>query len=832
MFKNYLLTAWRNLLVNPTSSIINIAGLAIAICCCMLALLYADYESSYDSHFPDHERIFRVQGLQKIPQMDIRTTDSIPKNIVDELAKIPEVAEITTLDSDQRFYIQHNGVSYLELGRYTDQDFFSIFKTTALYGDLASALDGPNKVVITQSLARKLFGTDNAVGKTFIKIPASGEYKEYITTVTGVIADLPQSTHLVAKIFSAYKGSDREQLDNRFRQQGRGERLTITYIKLPQETKASAIEDYLNNLLSQNETGIFKIKLQPLNTIHLEGPAYEARTGAGYFVISNYQVIIGSLALAALLLAIAIANFINISTAQASLRTREVAMRKTAGARPGHIFIQFMIEKTLYVTLAAVLASGLIQLALPWFRKVSSLPINSDMLTSPLLLLAAAGALLFTIIFSGLYPAWKLAHLQPLDSLKGGTTYSSRGILRKVLLTGQFTIATALIIVTVFFNQQLNLLGDREFGYNTSNLFTLNTFPTSFEIQQTFTSEAVKHSSIDAVSFYDYPYFAARQKEARFANSDQDFTQIGQILKTDNTFLECLQIPLLAGRNFDTAIKSDFTKQSFPHPPTEGGALVATPALLHALGIENYQQALGKTIEIRNYVDPEFIKAHPGAIPKSEVSYLQYTIIGVAGDFDLGSHSQAMPFNGMTLGASMVPFVTVKTNKPLDTEIRKYIGNIWQKLTNRKQTGNFVSTEQTLETEFQNTERLISIINLLTFIAITIACLGLYAMAAFSVQRRTQEIGVRKVLGASAGNIVALLIRDFAKPIAIALAIAVMPAWLASDWLLQFFSVRIDMSVWVVFVAALVTALIGLITVSGYTWRAAHIDPALTLKVE
>ncbi|QJD78653.1 ABC transporter permease [Spirosoma rhododendri] len=807
MFRNYLKVAWRNLIRNKAFSAINIVGLAFGLATCLLIGLYLLDELSYDRFNANADRMVRVVFRAVMNGGEINEASVMPP-VAQTLKKdYPEVEAATR--------IRTAGAPAITVGTktfrddqlaYVDTNFFQVFSLPLVQGDAKTVLSQPNTAVISADLARKYFGNANPVGRLLT-------IKSWNTLVriTGVIEKVPTNAHFHFDLFLSMagvaeanstswmtsnfytylvlaKGYDPKQLEAKLPQ-------TVSTYMGPQVQQAFGM-----SMAQFSQKGNrLSLRLQPLTDIHLHSNLTSELEANGD---SQYVYIFGAIALFMLL--IACINFMNLSTAGASKRAREVGVRKVMGSARQSLTNQFLIESLLLTMVALVLAVGIVWLVLPLFNELAgktlALQIGDAGWLLPMLLLLG----LLVGVLAGSYPAFFLSSFKPITVLNGGQRAGNQGSLglRSGLVVVQFFISIILTIGTTVVYQQLNYIQHKKLGYTKEQVLVL---PDAWQLGQkatVFRDQILRDPRVANASMSGYLPAGPSNTNNYLMHPGSNPTQLIKAIRydVDYAYIPTLGMQLAAGRNFSKAYGTD----------SSGVILNETAARI--LGWDG--NAIGKTI------------GHT----ESDDTQKTYTVIGVVKDFHFRSLHEAIAPLVMALTPDQgTLIVKVKTD-----DVAGLLASLkteWENLaTDTPFTYSFLDRRynETYLAE-QKTGRILGIFAGLT---IFVACLGLFGLAAFTAEQRTKEIGVRKVLGASVVSIITLLSRDFVKLVLIAIVIASPVAYYAMNRWLSNFAYRIDISWWVFVLAGLLAVSIALLTVSFQSIRAALVNPVKSLRSE
>jgi putative ABC transport system permease protein len=813
MLANYLKTAWRNLVNNKAFSFINIFGLAVGLATCTLIMLYLFSETGYDEHNKDAERIFRIASkagqLGNVKEKPWAGTSApIAWGIKEDLPEVEQSARLLKFPGlDKMLLIYKHGQNrkqfYETNGYYADSTFFQIFSYDFKYGNALTSLNKPNSIVISEEVAEKMFGKENPEGKL---IQIGMPYGVFNYTVQGVFKDASIKSHIPAHFFLSMRNGDigswAENQTN-----WATNNIFYTYVKLKNGTDAKAFEKKLTPFLElrggpdMKALGVSKqLFIQKLKDIYLYSDL-ENEIAPNGNITSLY--ILGSIALFVLL--IACINFMNLSTARSGKRAKEVGIRKVMGAARISLVYQFLGESLLMSFLALVLAFLLASALLPLFNQLTQK--NLLLFDRPELLLWMAGLTLSSGILSGFYPAFYLSSFRPIAVLKGKFVNIFSAIaIRKGLVVFQFTISICLISGALVIIKQMNYLKNKQLGFNKEEQIILPLQDQdAIKNYAVLKNELLKNPGIKNVSSGSaYPGIPNVEDMLFYPEGKSGKDEIDVHLSSvENDYFKTLGFTLLAGRGFS----KEFTADS--------NSIVLNEAALKEFGY-SVSNAVGKKL----YFDFQGV-------------HNSLRIVGVVKDFNFESlYNSIKPF-GFTTGGfgNKYSYVIASVSAKNYAGLLKEIAYKWNKI-NPDIPFEYSFLDNDFQKNYEKDQRISVIVSYFTFIAILIACLGLFGLSAFSAEQRTREIGIRKVLGASISNITSLLSGDFIKLVLIAFVIASPLAWYGTNKWLQSFAYRIHLSWWVFLLAGLLAIIIALFTVSFQAIRAAITSPVNNLRTE
>ncbi|MCW3117857.1 MAG: transporter, permease protein [Chitinophagaceae bacterium] len=809
MINNYFKIAFRNLTRNKAFSFINIFGLAVGLATCMLIMLYIFDESSFDKHHKDGDRVFRVASITGKGETWAAGPGPLAWGLKNNLPEVEQAARLLTFPEIATMLMKYEqpveSKQFFESnGYYVDSTFFQLFTYDFIYGNPATALDQPNSTVISSELAGKFFGKENPVGKAILITTPFGEFNY---TVKGVFNKDKNKSHVPANFFLTMHNND---MWNWVQTQTKWttNNIFFTYVKLKNGVPAQAFEKKLKLFFDKQAGADMKIAgfsktlfIQPVKDIYLHSAIGNEIDANGNI---TYLYILGSIA--AFILMIACINFMNLSTARSEKRAKEVGVRKVMGARKSLLIGQFLGESFIMCLIALLLALTLTWILLPVFNNLTQK--NMHPLDEPSLVGWIIGLTLITGLLSGLYPAFYLSAFKPVSVLKGKILNSfSATAIRKGLVVFQFTISIGLVLGALVIWQQLNLLKNQQLGFNKEQKIVLpmgQSYKNSKADYTPLKNELLKNPGVKAVtSGSTYPGIPDLNDLLFYpeGKTPGDIVDI-RLSGIENDYIETLGIKLVSGRTFS----KEFT--------TDSASIILNETAVRELGY-NPVQAIGKKIQY----------------DLGGIHALQ--IVGVVKDFNFESlHNKIKPC-GFTTGlfTNKYGYVIASLKTSDYSRLLSEIEKAWVTLYPATP---FVYSfiDQDFQHNYEKEQRTSTIIIYFTFMAIVIACLGLFGLAAFSTEQRTKEIGIRKVLGASVMNVTALLSKDFIKLIIIAIVIASPLAWFFMNKWLQDFAYRITITWWMFAVAGLLAVLIALITVSFQAVKAAVRNPVTALRSE
>ena len=806
MLSNYLKTAVRNLLKYKGFSFINIAGLGIGLACCLLIFLFVQDEMSYDRYHEKADRIYRAgfdAVLNNNASSGVVSCGPLAPALV---AEFPEV-EAATRVRNYGFPVFRYGDKVFSEERvfWVDSTFVDVFTVPFILGDAKTALNKPASIVLTQSMANKYFGNENPIGKSL----NSDNRRDYL--VTGVVKDVPANSHFhydfLASIVTYPINEDVFWVSNNY----------YTYFALKEGHSAKALEEKIQELLVRNagpqiqqalgisieqfyETGgVYRYFLQRLTDIHLHSSyEYEIEPNGNYAHVLIFSIV------AAGILLVACINFINLSTARSSSRAREVGIRKTVGSNRGQLIRQFLIETTFLSFLAMIVAILIVYLMIPSFNMLASKTLQVALLAQTQNILAMGGLIILIGILAGTYPAFFLASFDPASVMRSETGKSGkRSILRTVLVVFQFTISVILIIGTIVVRRQIDYTRTTDMGFNKDNVIIIHKTDDLADRLNAFKLELLENADIVSVSnTANLMGNAFGTSVFLIAGKSGQESHLLWTLRTDPDFAKTYEIKMTAGRYFEEFRQAD-----------QIGCVI--------------NEAAAKSLEMPDAVGNELI------FPGRDENTPNLKILGVMKDFHFESMHQTIrpliifPFRPGGHGR----FVSVRIRPGSEQQTLSFLEETWRTF----------ALNQAFEYEFFDDhfarmylaeEKTARILLSFSILAVIIASLGLFGLAAFIAEQRTKEIGIRKVLGATVTSILMLLIKQFALWILIANLIAWPVAYFVMQRWLQNFAYQAPVTVWIFISSAVAALIIALLTVGYQSAKAALIRPVQSLRHE
>jgi len=817
LFSNYLKIGLRKIKRQKIYSLINIAGLAVGLACCAVIIFYVKNELSYDSFHKDADRIYRV-AVHRINIVGEHWFVATPAPLGPELMRsYPQVEQAVRVvppyeNASHVLVVQGEKCFFENRVWFADEDIFVLFRMPFIQGNPRTALTHPNTVVITEGMAKKYFGEEAALGKTLqIEIDYDTgivELQDY--EVTGIIKNAPANTHLKYDMFLSMETMRSNLAD--FEENWLNPKAKYTYVKLAPSTDVADFEEQIQRISQtvlqkysekyNRKMDLYELFLQPVTKIHMFSHYMrEIDPPGNWYYLYIYSII------AFLILLIGCMNFINLSAALSTTRTKEVGLRKVVGAQRRQLVWQFLGESFLITFLAFILAFGLTSLLLVPFNQMAGTELTLSGLAQPVVLLSLLGLLLFVSIGSGIYPALILTGFSPVSVLQGKLAPTSRGSgVQKILVVGQFAISIFLVICALTVFKQLNFMKGRALGFDLKQKLVLRVKSNMEHLRRDY--EAIKNdflqnpsitgatvsSSVPGDRTNSGYYMTPRMEDFKGA-------PFIKVITMDYDFIPEYGIEMIAGRRFQRGAGND-----------EREGYLINLAAVKDLGFSSPEEALGK-----NFM--------------ASYHRINKRIIGITDDFHYRGMQEMVEPLVMDIENSLFEAITLSIRVENMNNLMRFIRSTWDE--------HFPGVpfeysflDESFEREYRYEEQMGRLLGIITSLGLFIACLGLFGLASFVARSRIKEIGIRKVLGASTTDIVTMLSKRFVLLILISVLIASPIAWYSINKWLQDFAYRIDIGLFVFFVAAVGALVIALATVSIQGIRAAVTNPVNSLRNE
>lgn len=813
MIKNYITIALRNIRKYKGYSFINIVGLAIGMAVCILILLYVQDELSFDSYHQNADRIYRIERADRKPDGSIEPYFcSLAPSFVPILEKdFPEVEHAVRIFGPPNALLRVGDTGFSEERLFfAEEDIFEVFTIPLIRGNPKTSLKNPFSIVLSESMVRKYFGDENPMGHEMMLD------NRFLLRVTGVMEDSPPNTHIHMNFLVSYislkglygKGENDYFLGTR----NFTDNVTLVYVRLAKNTSGETLQAKIPESLDRNiptrkdrEGNIVKaserifLHVRKVKDIHLH-----SHTTKEIEPNSDMRYVVLFTAIAVFILIIACINFMNLSTARASKRAKEVGLRKVVGANRKLLALQFLGESLLICLIAILLALGMVILVLPYFQAFSGHVIYLQRLFSPTGLLILFGVFVVSGLAAGIYPALYISAFQPATILRGELGRGFKGrFLRKVLVVFQFAITIALIFSVNVVNKQMRFLRNADLGYERENIVMIPADQEVITRWQALKQELLTNPKILAACLskraptgrlLDSPGFSIEiEGERRISPFGMPHNRV------THDFFKTYGMTIVAGRNF-----------SEEHPTDAKEAFILNETAVRRLGIDN----------------PEYVIDAPFVVPG-----WRGRIIGVVRDFNYESMRDEIKPIVTYIAPQQANTLSVRLVKGGIRETIDYIKGVWSRF-HPGYPLQYTFLNDRINQLYRNEERMMQMFGYFSLLAIIIGCLGLFGLASFTAEQRTKEIGVRKVMGATVPNIVVLLSREFAKWVFIANIIAWPLAFFVMYGWLKNFAYKTGIGVVPFLFSAGIALVIALLTVSYKSIKAALANPADALRYE
>jgi putative ABC transport system permease protein len=805
MIKSYFKIAWRNLKKNKVFSFINITGLSLGISVCFIIMLYVQDELGYDRYNDHADRIARIQFKAIINGGEINEAGVMAPVAQTVKKDFPEVEDATRLKFQGSSKIVYGSKSFKnDLVALADPNFFNVFTLPLLSGDAKTALLQPHTIVLSKLTAEKYFGKEDPIGKSLGFNDNTEFYK-----VTGVFDKVPANSHFHADMLGSMVGSEPARSDSWM------EGTFLTYLLLRPGTSLSALQAKFPDMVKkymgpqiQHEMGLsldqFRTKgnqlgfiLQPLTAIHLHpNTTSEVEPGGN----ATYVYVFGAIAL--FMLVIASMNFVNLSTASASKRAKEVGVRKVIGSGRPQLIRQFLMESSLLVVISLLISVALIYYSLPIFNNIS----GKELIFVPNFRIIGelVGLGVIVSLAAGIYPAFVLSSFKPIAVLKGNLSGGNAGFgLRSVMVVFQFFISVSLIVGTIVVYQQMRYIQVKELGYNKEQVLTI---PNSYALgknEKVFKELIARDPRIvSATMSYYKPAGPTNNNNSLIFLQGHDNTALRTVgYHVDEEYIPTLGMRMAAGRNFSNDMGTD------------SSAMILNEAAVTALGL-NLNGAVGQSVV---------------GVNSDKGANFPYHVIGVVKDFNFQSLHEAISPLIMTLEPEGGVIFKARTGDIAG--LLKSMKKQWESF-NTDEPFTYSFLDDLYNKTYAAEQKTSTILDIFAILTVIVACLGLFGLVTYAAEQRVKEIGIRKVLGASVTQITGMLSADFLKLVFFACMIAFPVSWWLADKWLQSFAYRVTMHWWVFAAAALIALIIALVTLSFQAIKAALANPVKNLRTE
>jgi len=801
MFQNYLKIAFRNLVKHKGYSLINIAGLAIGMACCMLILMFVQDELSYDRFHENADHIYRVTRLWYNQDGAVslhlgHVAPPIAPLLDNDFSEIIHAVRMIDVERPLLSY----GNRYFEESRFffAEEDIFKVFSFEMVKGDPSTALVDPFTVVITEEMADKYFGSEDPLGKTLTLnvFGRGGDLK-----VTGVIKSIPHNSHFHVDFMGSFKTFELVVGDEEL--QNWGSNNYATYLLMPQDYDINRLRDQLTPFIDRHYgegmSERTQLRIQRLTDIHLHShldSEIEPNSDIAYVYIFSVVAIF--------ILLIACINFMNLATARSAGRAREVGLRKVVGARRSQVIRQFLNESILMAFIALGMAILMVLLVLPQFSQFLQRDLSFHIFSNTWMFAGFISIVFIVGIVSGSYPAFYLSAFRPVRVLRGLQKKEGRGFsFRALLVVTQFAISIILIVCVGIVSRQLHFMRQQRLGFDKENVVVLPSSPYAVDHLESVKQQLLRHENIVSVSA------AKRVPSGRLLDSAGARVISGEkedpvdfqiaFLRVDHDYVPTFGMELAAGRNFSRRMSTDSTQ-----------AFILNETAVKQIGWESPEEAIGQGFGY---------------------GLRSGQIIGVVKDFHFESMHQPISPIVMLISSHDLNQISIRI-RPYDIPgTLEFLKEKWQEYRSNYPF-QYYFIDENFDSQYQAEEKLYRIVSYFAFIAILIACLGLFGLASYTAEQRTKEIGIRKVLGASVSGIALLLSKEFTKWVVVANIVAWPIAYFLMNRWLQNFAYRIDLSIWIFIFSGMIAILIAIITVSSQSMKAATSNPVDSLRYE
>ncbi len=818
MLKNYFTVAIRNLRKHSFYSFINVAGLSIGLAICFIIILFVINEVSYDKHFANADRIYRINSEIKFGGNHYNMLYCPPVMASTLATEYPEV-EAAIRFRERGSYLVKRTIDNIKEDHvvWTDKDFFKVFGIPVIAGNAETALAEPNSIAISEAIANKYFPNENALGQTLIL-----DNKENMK-ITAIYENLPTNTHFHFDILIAMEGleeakrqvwysnnfqtylllrsgANAKELDNKFPD------LIVKHV-MPQMAELLGNDLTLEKFIATGNK--IEYRLQPLSDIHLKS-SLQGEFEPNFDIAYVYLFV----AIALFILIIACINFMNLSTARSANRAKEVGIRKVMGSFRSHLMRQFLTESILLTFISILLALLFAYLLLPLFNQLSlrtlSIPFQQPMLYG-IIILAALGV----GVLAGIYPSFFLSAFKPVSVLKGHVALGMKsGFIRSALVVFQFTISIFLVIGTLAVNRQLNYIQNKKLGFNKDQVIVIEDAYALGSNRQPFKEEIMRSGKMENATMTgflpvsgswrsDNPWWV----EGRDPAVQENMVSI-QNWRVDYDYIKTMGMKIKEGRDFSREFPSD-----------------SSAVLINEASIKRFNF----TGDIIGSKIATFGDSGNGEPDRNKLITL--TVIGIVEDFHFESLKENVSPLMMELNAKSEGPISFRFQSQNTQEVIQLVEAKWKELA-PGQPFTYYFLDQRFGSMYAAETRLGKIFGIFSILAVLIACLGLFALTAFTAEQRMKEIGIRKVLGASISSIVVLLSKELGKLVMIAFVLAAPLAWYGIDWWLKDYTYKTDIGVGLYLMAGLVAFLIALATMSFQSFKAAASDPVKSLRSE
>ena len=793
MFKNYLKITWRHIKNNKVYSSINIMGLAIGMACCILIFLWVQDELSFDRFHKNADRIYRVVFSTSDDGSPTNANGSfgVGPALKKDFPEFLETVRLRKMGQNVKRYVGYKDKKFYESRFFfAEPTLLTVFDFPLVKGDTATALTDPNSLVLTEETSKKYFGNEDPIGKV-IEADPYNDGELMLFHITGVANNVPRNSHFHFDFLASYSSlkEDTERFSGFYQH--------FTYVLLNTPAAAESLNGKLLDFLHRNwrKDPWYTLSLQPLLDIHLHSRLKSEIEPTGSIL---YIYLFTAIAL--FVLVIACINFMNLTTARALKRAREVGIRKVVGARKNQLIKQFLGE-SLWLSLVSALGAVLIiHIVLPHFNSLTGKEFSLFSLINPLFILSIAALVLTVGFLSGTYPAFFLSSFRPVNTLKSRFSHSSSGtLLRKGLVIFQFSLSIGIIFSTLVAHKQMTYIQSRNLGYDREQIMVI---PLNKDLRQNYEAvrnELLEHPGIENTTTSSYvPTKGSYHIPFQYQGSEENISQV--VYFVDKEFVDTYGLHLLAGKNIQNPLSEDKIMD-----------ILASEKSIQEAGYASPQEAVGKNFTL---------EGHKGYV------------LGVVNDINIYSlHRPQLPVNYVVTPIDIHNYLSVRVHPQNLSETIGHIRKTWKEMIPSYPLDYFF-LDASFEQMHAADQKMSRIFSVFSALAVFVACLGLFGLAAYTAQQKTKEIGVRKILGASTSNIYILLSQEFLKWVVLSNLIAWPLAYYAMHQWLQNFAYRINPSVWTFVFSGLIALGIALLTISFQAIKAAAANPVDSLRYE
>lgn len=784
MLQHYFKLGFRNLVNNRNHSIINVAGLAVAIGAVLLVALYVQFELTYDHKLAKHANIYRVVNINKQDNTQgvAKITGMLAPAIKNELRSVKNVVRISWVASPM--FSVGDIKAYEFNGAFADGALFEMFNYKVIEGNAATMLSAPNSIVLTPDLVKKYFGDEKALGKTILI-----NNKEQVT-VSGVVDEVQPNTHFDFSFLMPMEADNRGWKEIWERQQ------YYTYIHVEDNAELSELESDIAAVYSKNlsvDVITFYPKVQPLTSIHLH-----SALGREIAANGSMKTVYIYISIAALVLIIACINYINIFTAKAGERLKEIGMRKVSGAKRGELIRQFLSESVVLTFIAAGVGVGICLLVLPWFRFAIGTPLAAEGLLSIEFAGTFFGLLFVVALLAGGYPAFYLSSMKPV-LLQRGISASTRNRWREGLVLVQFTISAFMIAALLGVTGQIGYMENKPLGFAKDNIVIIPIHDrATLKSRQAIIDKLKSNPHVSDVSFSGTTLGGSDWGMPVIAEGvDEDKMSRTRVMVVDEHFTDTYKLKIIEGRGFSSEFPADS----------------ANSVLINARAAKEFgwsDNAIGRKV----------------AIPPANKNAV---VVGIVDDFHFRSLHQEITPVVFFMQPSWDLSVSIRLDGQLNSETLDAIADVWQAY-EPEFPFSYSWFDESLDKLYRsdrNTSRLVTWSGAL---AVILACIGLFSLTAYQATRRSREFGIRKVLGASVESIVAIQLRSYALVAAVGSIMACVIAWYVMDKWLTGFAYRINLQVSWFAISIIASVIVALATATYQSLKSAMINPVQSIK--